>query len=84
MTSASPAKKLTNAQVALLELFNVEMSDEEVNELRRVLMQHYRAKLEAEIDQVQQRTGKKTVEMEQEARFDNRTEYLLAIRRQQQ
>ncbi len=83
MTPTSASKKLTNAQVALLELFNVEMSDEEVDELRRVLVQHYRAKLETEIDQIQQQTGKTTAQMEEEMRFDNRSERLRTIRQQQ-
>jgi len=83
MTPTSASKKLTNAQVALLELFNVEMSDEEVDELRRVLMQYYRAKLETEIDQIQQQTGKTTAQMEEDMRFDNRSERLRTIRQQQ-
>ncbi len=83
MTPTSPARKLTNAQVALLELFNVEMNDEEVKELRGVLMQHYRTKLEKEVDQLQQRTDKSTSQMEEEMRFDNRSERLRTIRQQQ-
>lgn len=80
MTPASPTKKLTNAQMALLELFNVEMSDRDVEELRRLLMQHYRTKLEAEVDQVQLRTGKTTAQLEEDMRFDNRSERLKSIR----
>lgn len=80
MTPASPTKKLTNAQMALLELFNVEMSDHDVDELRRLLMQHYRTKLENEVDQVQLRTGKTTAQLEEDMRFDNRSERLQFIR----
>ncbi len=83
MTPTSPAKKLTNAQIALLELFNVDMSDEEVNELRRVLMQHYRTRLETEVDQIQQRIDKSTTQMEEGMDFDNRSERLQTIRKQQ-
>lgn len=83
MTPTSPVRKLTNAQVALLELFNVEMNDEEVNELRGVLMQHYRTKLETEVDQLQQHMDKSTSQMEEEMRFDNRSERLQTIRQQQ-
>lgn len=77
----STTKKLTNAQMALLELFDVEMSDREVADLRRLLMEHFRTWLEAEVDKVQKRTGKTTAEMEKEMRFTNRTKRLTSIRR---
>jgi len=64
MAVESPTKKRTNAQMALPELFAVEMTDQEVDELRRLLMQHYRTKLEAEVDRIQQETGRTTVQME--------------------
>lgn len=67
--------------MALLELFDVDMSDREVADLRRLLMQHFRTRLEAEADKVQKRTGKTTEEMEKEMRFTNRTERLTSIRR---
>lgn len=67
--------------MALLELFDVDMSDREVADLRRLLMEHFRTRLEAEVDKVQKRTGKTTEEMEKEMRFTNRTERLTSIRR---
>lgn len=79
--ATSTTKKLTNAQMALLELFDVDMSDREVADLRRLLMQHFRTRLEAEVDKVQKQTGKTTAEMEKEMRFTNRTERLTSIRR---
>lgn len=79
--TTSTTKKLTNAQMALLELFDVDMSDQDVADLRRLLMQHFRTRLEAEVDKIQKQTGKTTEEMEKEMRFTDRTERLTSIRR---
>ncbi|RYF46811.1 MAG: hypothetical protein EOO39_49220 [Cytophagaceae bacterium] len=81
MNTIAP-KKLTNAQAALLELLNIDMSDTEIDELRRVLMQHFRARLEAEVESSQKRKGKTTAQMEKEMKFVNRTDRLKAIRQQ--
>jgi len=45
-------KKLTNAQIELINWFDLQMTDEEVKELRQILIQHYSDKITTDIDKL--------------------------------
>jgi len=45
-------KKLTNAQIELLNWFKLEMTDEDVKELRQILIQHYADKITEDVDKL--------------------------------
>lgn len=80
----SPAsQKLTNAQLALLELFSFDMSEAEVQAMRQMLMQHFRARLDEEADKAMQQRGLTTTQLEAQMQFDNRTERLQQLRSDQ-
>lgn len=72
--------RLTNAQMALLELFSFQMSEDEVIAMHQVLMQHFRARLEEEARKVIQHKGLTTPQFEEQLTFENRTERLDRIR----
>ncbi len=74
------SQRLSTAQLALLEIFSFEMSDTEVLAMRQTLMQHFRQRLEEEADQVIQQKGLTTTQLEDQMKFDNRTERLGQIR----
>lgn len=73
-------QRLTNAQLALLELFSFEMSEAEVLGMRQTLMQHFRARLEEEAEKNMQQKGLTTAQLEAQLNFNNRTERLGQIR----
>jgi len=50
-------KKLTNAQMELVNWFQLEMTDEEVKELRQILTQHYANKITADVDKLFEENG---------------------------
>lgn len=72
--------RLTNAQLALLELFSFEMSEVEVMSMRQALMQHFRTRLEEEAQKAIQQKGLTTAQLEEQLAFENRTERLGQIR----
>ncbi|QHW00286.1 hypothetical protein [Spirosoma endbachense] len=72
--------RLTNAQLALLELFSFEMSEVEVLSMRHALMQHFRTRLEEEAQKAIQQKGITTAQLEEQLTFENRTERLGQIR----
>lgn len=74
------SQRLTNAQLALLEMFNFEMSEVEVTAMRQTLMQHFRARLEKEAEKAIQQKGLTTAQLESQLEFDNRTAQLNQIR----
>jgi len=45
-------KKLTNAQIELINWFDLQMTDEEVKELRQILIQHYSDKITTDVDKL--------------------------------
>jgi hypothetical protein len=47
-----PSEKLTDAQLALIHLFNKPMSEEDMAELRTLLVQFLNKKLQQEVDKV--------------------------------
>ncbi len=74
------SQRLTNTQLALLELFSFEMSEAEVLAMRQTLMQHFRTRLEEEAQKAMQRKGLTTAQLEAQLNSDNRTEQLRQIR----
>lgn len=72
--------RLTNAQLALLEMFSFEMSEAEVLAMRQTLMQHFRTRLEEEAHKVIQQKGLTTAQLEEQMNFENRTQRLDQIR----
>ncbi len=77
------SQRLSSAQLALLEMFSFEMSDTEVLAMRQTLMQHFRQRLEDEADEVMQQKGLTITQLEDQMKFDNRTERLGQIRGRQ-
>jgi hypothetical protein len=72
--------RLTNAQLALLEMFSFEMSEAEVLAMRQTLMQHFRTRIEEEAENAIQQKGLTTTQLEEQMNFENRTERLDQIR----
>jgi hypothetical protein len=72
--------RLTNAQLALLEMFSFEMSEAEVLAMRQTLMQHFRTRLEEEVQKTTQLKGLTTAQLEEQMNFENRTKRLDQIR----
>lgn len=66
MSPASPVQptKLNGLQISLLRLFERGMSDEEVLELRRVLVAHMSQKLLAEVERVNEERGYTAADIE--------------------
>ena len=77
------SQRLTNAQLALLEMFSFEMSEPEVLAMRQTLMQHFRTRLEEEAQKALEQRGLTTTQLEAQMNFDNRTERLRQIRADQ-
>ena len=74
------SQRLSNAQLALLEMFSFEMSEAEVLAMRQTLMQHFRTRLDREAERAIQQKGLTTAQLEAQMKFDNRTEQLRQIR----
>ncbi|GAA4411827.1 hypothetical protein GCM10023187_38180 [Nibrella viscosa] len=55
--STAPCGKLNPIQVSLLRLFDREMTDEQVLELKRALVKHYSALLHEELTQIADERG---------------------------
>ena len=72
--------RLTNAQLALLEMFSFQMSEAEVLAMRQTLMQHFRTRIEEEAEKAIQQKGLTTSQFEEQLNFENRTERLDQIR----
>ncbi|RYF77091.1 MAG: hypothetical protein EOO39_04815 [Cytophagaceae bacterium] len=56
-TAATPQGKLNSLQVSLLRLFDRGMTDEQLLDLKRVLVTHYSSLLASEVDQASQQKG---------------------------
>ena len=82
MSTVPPSRRLTNAQALLLQLFDRDLSESELNEMRRVLTKHLAQKAEAEAERVLVETGQtaKDIDRDSVAINQNRTAYLRQIR----
>lgn len=63
-TASTQPTKLNGLQISLLRLFERGMSDEEVLELRRVLVAHMSQKLLAEVERVNEERGYTAADVE--------------------
>ena len=79
-TSMINSQRLTDAQLALLELFSFDISEAEVIAMRQTLMRHFRQRLDDEVQQAMQRNGLTTEQLEAQLSGNNRTERLRKIR----
>ncbi len=68
--------RFTNAQVLLLQLFDRDLSEGELHEMRRVLTTHFAQKAEAERLLLEKKQTAKDVERDTAAINENRTAYL--------
>ena len=63
-TATPPPTKLNSLQISLLRLFERGMSDEEILEIRRVLVAHMSKKLLAEVERVNEERGYTAADVE--------------------
>lgn len=63
-TASTQPTKLNSLQISLLRLFERGMSDEEILELRRVLVAHMSQKLLAEVERVNEERGYSAADVE--------------------
>ena len=56
-TLQAKPQRLNALQVSLLRLFNRDMSDEEILSLKRILVKHYSAQLQTELEKVVSEKG---------------------------
>lgn len=78
-TASVSASKLTNAQAAFLDVLTVNLSEDELNDLRRLVMSHFRSKLDEEVDKLLAQRGQTATQKEKEMVFAHRTEHLHQI-----
>lgn len=80
MESTFVSKRLNEAQLVLLRLFDRPMMTEEVIELRDFLVAYYNKKLEIELNKVITEKKLTAQDISQLGNFENRTEKLRQIR----
>lgn len=78
-------QRLSNAQAAILQLFQNDLSDEELNELRRVLVQYLFKKAENAAEKAMKEKGKtiEDIERSSDEINEHRGNYLKRIRGEQ-
>jgi hypothetical protein len=64
-TISHTVKPLNSLQISLLRLFDRGMTEEQILELRRVLVKHYSAMLREEVERVEQEKGYIPADFEQ-------------------
>jgi hypothetical protein len=74
-------KRLNEAQLVLLRLFDRPVVNEEVTELRDLLVAYYNQKLEIELNKVMADKQLNLEDIDQLGNFENRTEKLRQIRK---
>lgn len=82
MNSSITSRRLSNAQSLLLQLFERDLSESELTDMRQVLTKHFAQKAEAEAERVLKLKGQtaKQVEQDSAALNENRTAYLQQLR----
>ncbi len=75
-------KRLNEAQLVLLRLFDRPIEEEEVTELRDYLVAYYNQKLQTELNKVISEKKLTVQDIDQMGNFENRTEKLRQIRHQ--
>ena len=79
--SPSP-RRLSNAQSLLLQLFERDLSESELMDIRHVLTKHFAQKAEVEAERIlnEQQTSAEKIEEDSVAINENRTAYLQRLR----
>lgn len=83
MVQASNPRKLTNGQAMLLQLFEIDLPEEELVKVRNVLTQYFFQKAEQEADMAMKTKGKAISQLDEEIRELNeksRTDALKNLR----
>lgn len=83
MVQASNPRKLTNGQAMLLQLFEIDLPEEELVKVRNVLTQYFFQKAEQEADMAMKTKGKTISQLDEEIRELNeksRTDALKNLR----
>ena len=75
------SKRLNEAQLVLLRLFDRPVVKEEITELRDFLVAYYNKKLEIELDRVMTEKKMTLQDIDNMGNFENRTEKLRQIRK---
>ncbi|MFN8361657.1 MAG: hypothetical protein U0264_17245 [Candidatus Kapaibacterium sp.] len=68
--------KLTPAQLVVLELFNFPMSESEVDELKKILVEFYHTKLEQSLNNLWDERNMSDSELKKSAAIHRRTPYV--------
>lgn len=86
MDAAPHPRRLTNAQALLLNLFDRDLSEAELIDMRQVLARHFANKAEVEAERIMKanRQTAKDIEQDSRAMNENRTAYLQRLRSDKQ
>jgi len=71
----SSTKKLSNLQMELLEVFSFEVSDEQVKEIRSLLVEYFADKVTADVDELFKEKGWGEEKIEEWSKEHMRTKY---------
>jgi hypothetical protein len=82
MNPSTTPRRLSNAQALLLQLFERDLSEAELTDMRQVLTKHFAKKAEVEAERILKlkKQSAKQVEQESSAINENRTVYLQQLR----
>ena len=82
MNSSTTPRRLSNAQALLLQLFERDLSESELTDMRQVLTKHFAKKAEVEAERMLKlkKQSAKQLEQESAAINENRTAYLQQLR----
>lgn len=82
MNPSTTPRRLSNAQSLLLQLFERDLSESELTDMRQVLTKHFARKAEAEAERLLKlrKQSAKQLEQESTAINENRTVYLQQLR----
>ena len=72
-TSQKRPHKLNDVQVSLLRMFSRDMTEQEITEVKRLLMSYYDEKLQVEIERVETEKGYISADYDAMLNGDNRT-----------
>lgn len=75
--------KLNDMQITLLRMFNRDMTDKEMTEVRKLILDYYDEKLEAELNEVVAKKNYTQQDFDEILNRQNRTEFNQAIKQSQ-
>lgn len=76
MQLKSVSHKLSPQQLAILQLFSFEMAEQEVNDLKKILVEFYNQRLQRALDSICDEKGITDEILQQEGKKHRRTPYL--------